>query len=192
MEPQKNFGPNFLGFTPQNRLFCPTPWDQLATLRKLRLYRGWTPIPAKLWPVQYICSTEPWRRAVPVWSCNANKLLVVDHQSMVFRYQMCQFLGTTSISAKWNSATPIPAKWPYPPKKIHLCGNFVEIFGEIFLGHPEHWVKGVFEKNGTQFGQFLPRWPHLQSATPYMASPPCTIFHNPDLKWNIVQQCTTG
>ena len=23
-----------------------------------------------------------------------------------------------------------------------------------------------------------------------MASPPCTIFHNPDLKWNIVQQCT--
>ena len=24
----------------------------------------------------------------------------------------------------------------------------------------------------------------------YMASPPCTIFHNPDLKWNIVQQCT--
>ena len=23
-----------------------------------------------------------------------------------------------------------------------------------------------------------------------MAFPPCTIFHNPDLKWNIVQQCT--
>ena len=70
---------------------------------------------------------------------------------------------------------------------VEIC---VEIFGEIFLGHPEHWVKGVFEKNGTQFGQLLPRWPHLQSATPYMASPPCTIFHNPDLKWNIVQQCT--
>ena len=58
MEPQNNFGPTFLGFTPQNRLFCPTPWDQLATLRKLRLYRGGTPIPAKLWPVHYICSTE--------------------------------------------------------------------------------------------------------------------------------------
>ena len=25
MEPQNNFGPTFLGFTPQNRLFCPTP-----------------------------------------------------------------------------------------------------------------------------------------------------------------------
>ena len=135
---------------------------------------------------------EPWRRAVPVWSCNANKLLVVDHQSMVFPYQICQFLGRTSISAKWNSATPIPAKWPYPPKKTHLCGNLCENFLEIFLGHPEHWVKGVFEKNGTKFGQLLPRWPHLQSATPYMASPPCTIFHNPDLKWNIVQQCTIG
>ena len=44
------------------------------------------------------------------------------------------------------------------------------------------FIKGVFKKNGNQFGHFLPRWPHLQSATPYMAFPPCTIFHNPDLK----------
>ena len=65
------------------------------------------------------------------------------------------------------------------PISVEIC---VEIFGEIFFGHPEHWVKGDFKKNGTQFGQFLPRWPYLQSATPYMASPPCTIFHNPDLK----------
>ena len=65
------------------------------------------------------------------------------------------------------------------PVYVEIC---VEIFGEIFLGHPEHWVKGVSKKNGNQFGHFLPRWPHLQSATPYMASPPCTIFHNPDLK----------
>ena len=134
--PQKMLVKIFWVLPPQNRLFCPTPWDQLATLRKLRLYRGWTPIPAKLWPVQYICSTEPWRRAVPVWSCNANKLLVVDHQSMVFRYQICQFLGTTSISAKWNSATPIPAKWPYPPKKIHLCGNLCGNFWWNFFRSP--------------------------------------------------------
>ena len=73
----------------------------------------------------------------------------------------------------------------HTPQKRPICVEIcVEIVGEIFLGHPEHWVKGVFEKNGTQFGQLLPRWPHLQSATPYMASPPCTIFHNPDLKYS--------
>ena len=29
------------------------------------------------------------------------------------------------------------------PISVEIC---VEIFGEIFFGHPEHWVKGVFEK----------------------------------------------
>ena len=71
-----------------------------------------------------------------VWSCNANKLLVVDHQSLVFLYQICQFLGTTPISAKWNSATPIPAKWPYPPKKTHLCGNLCGNFWWNFFRSP--------------------------------------------------------
>ena len=76
--------------------------------------------------------------------------------------------------------------------KWSICAEIcVVILGEIFSGHSEHWVIRVFEKNGTQFGQTLPLRPHLQSATPYMASPPCTIFHNPDLKWSIVQQCTT-
>ena len=127
MEHQKNVGPIFLGFTPQNRLFCPTPWEQLATLRKLRLYRGWTPIPAKLWPVHYICSTET--------TININDRLI------------CQFLGTTPISAKWNSATPIPAKWPYPPKKTHLCENLCGDFWWNFfrsprtLGQRSFWKK---------------------------------------------------
>ena len=98
-----------------------------------------------------------------------------------------QFPQSGILQPQFPQSDHTPQKRPI---YVEIC---VEIFGEIFLGHPEHWVKGVFEKNGTQFGQLLPRWPHLQSATPYMASPSplCTIFHNPDLKWNIVQQCTT-
>ena len=58
-----------------------------------------------------------------------------------------QFLGTTPISAKWNSATPIPAKWPYPPKKTHLCGNLCGKFWWNFfrsprtLGQRSFWKK---------------------------------------------------
>ena len=87
-----------------------------------------------------------------------------------------QFPQSGILQPQFPQSDHTPQKRPI---YVEIC---VEIVGEIFLGHPEHWVKGVFEKNGTQFGQLLPRWPHLQSATPYMASPPCTIFHNPDLK----------
>ena len=121
--PKKNLVQIFWVLPPQNRLFCPTPWDQLATLRKLGLYRGYDRCIIYAQPSVTGEDCDSYLMSQSVWSCNANKLSVVDHQSLVFLYQICQFLGTTPISAKWNSATTIPAKWPYPPKKTHLCGN---------------------------------------------------------------------
>ena len=191
MEPQKNFGPNFLGFTPKNRLFCPTPRDQLATLRKLRLYQDGTPIPAKLWPVHYICSTETTlSRGGEQYLCEV--AMQINYWSLIINL-WCFVIkfANSSVQPQFPQCGILQLQFPQSDHTPPFMWKFVwKFLGKFFLGHPEYWVKGVFEKNSTQFGQLLPRWPHLQSATPYMASPPCTIFHNPDLKWNIVQQCT--
>ena len=123
----KKFWSHFFGFYPPKQAILPNPLRPACHFAEIEVVPRQNPNSRKaMTGALYMLNRdhfEPWRRAVPVWSCNANKLLVVDHQSMVFRYQICQFLGTTPISAKWNSATTIPAKWPYPPKKTHLCGN---------------------------------------------------------------------
>ena len=65
------------------------------------------------------------------------QLLIVDHQLMVFHYQIWPFLGRTPIPAKWN---PKIRKATIPLKSVW------KFLVNLFLGHPEHWVKGVLKK----------------------------------------------